>query len=436
MKISTTIHTFFAMSLALIFAKTATAQHWNSFQNGGSLQSENWMVPTEWSPEKGIAWHTKLAGYGQSSPVIADDVAYLTSVTGPNKETLNIEAISLTDGQRKWIFNHENSSPEENTVMVSRAAPTPVADADGVIAFFEGGNLFALDHAGELRWKRDLKAEFGEHKARHGLSASLEQDDEHVYLWCERAESPYVMSIKKNNGETAWKKPGLGNTSWSSPRLMTVDGKPQLILSSIGLIVGVDPSTGDRLWEFDKVASNSSSTPVPVGDGKFLMGASGSRGGKETIPSCGVISITSHNGVYAAKWDWVAEKASCSFGSPFAFDGKAWFVNRTGIVNCHDLQTGDKVFTARLGAGQIWATPLATKSGIYFFGKNGVTSIVEPNEKLKVVAENTLWKPDAPKENDKKEAESGPGSGAVLYAAAIAGDTLVMRRGDILYGVR
>ena len=53
----------------------------------------------------------------------------------------------------------------------------------GVIAFFEGGNVLALNRKGELRWQRDLVADYGPIRARHGLGSSLEQNDEHVFVW-------------------------------------------------------------------------------------------------------------------------------------------------------------------------------------------------------------------------------------------------------------
>ena len=239
------------------------------------------------------------------------------------------------------------------------------------------------------------------------------------------------MAIRKSDGETVWKQKGLGNTSWSSPRLIDVGDGQHLVLSSIGLIVGLNPKTGERLWDFSEVASNSSSTPVAVDNGKFLMGASGGRGGAKPAPSCGVIAIKKTDEGFVANWSWVSEKATCSFGSPFAFDGKAYFVNRTGIVNCHDIETGENVYTGRLSSGQIWATPLASKDAIYFFGKGGATSVVAKGSKLNIVADNDLWKPE-PAESK----QGGPSSGSVLYAAAIDGSSLVMRRGDILYCVR
>jgi outer membrane protein assembly factor BamB len=235
------------------FASSVHAQDWTSFQNGGDIDNTAWKFPQKWSPENGIAWEKELAGYGQSSPIVFGETAYITSVTGPKKETINVEAFSVTEGNRKWIHTQDNSTPQDNTVMISRAAPSPVADTLGVIAMFEGGNLVALDHEGKIRWQRDLAKEFGDVKARHGLSASLEQDEIHVFVWIERSENPYITAIRKSDGEEVWKVAGLGSTSWGSPRLLTVGDSKQLVLSAIGKIVGLDPKTGKQLWSFDDI---------------------------------------------------------------------------------------------------------------------------------------------------------------------------------------
>ena len=419
----------------LVHASIGLGQdQWQAFQNGGSLQNEKWELPTQWSPEGGIQWEARLQGYGQSSPVVAGKTIYVTSVEGGNKETLNLQAIDPKDGSQKWIFSHPNSSPEKNTVMVSRAAPTPVADAEGVIAFFEGGNLFALNHSGELRWKRDLKQEFGDIKARHGIAASLEQNKENIFVWCERLESPYVMAISKLDGKTQWKQAGLGSTSWSSPRLIQVGDESHLVLSAMSLIVGIDPNTGRRLWEFRNVTGNSSSTPVPISNGKFLMGSSGGREGIESVPSNGVISVKKSAEGYSVVWDWAAKKASCSFASPVAIEGRVYFVNRTGIIHCHDLDDGKNIFVERLPAGQIWCTPLAANNAVYFFGKDGSTSIIEPSNKLKVLAENELWSEvDKPIDPGTEQDPQNRRGGAVLYAAVVYDSKLLLRRGDILY---
>ena len=220
---SAKIVVIYYLSLAVLLATAnplPAQQDWPRFLNGGVLQNQKWDLPTEWSPENGIEWTADLPGYGQSSPIIYKNTVYVTSVIGPNKEKIAVRAININDGTEKWAFERPNSTLQKNEVMVSRAAPSPVVDEDGVVAFFEGGNLVALDHNGKLRWERDIKAEFGELKARHSLAASLEQNEDTIFLWAERMQSPFVLAISKSDGKTAWQQPGLGSTSWSSPRLI------------------------------------------------------------------------------------------------------------------------------------------------------------------------------------------------------------------------
>ncbi len=426
------------IGLLLTGAGLAGAQaekpEWSAFQNGGRLTTDQQSLPIKWEPET-VAWKAQLAGYGQSSPIVYRDSVYTCSVTGPQKDTLNVQAFSIKTGESQWIFKHPNSSPEENTVMVSRAAPTPVVDDKGLVVFFEGGNVCALDHQGKVRWKRDLKEEFGPFKARHGLAASLEQNESNIFLWAERSEQPFVMAIDKASGETRWKKEGLGKTSWSSPRLVPVGDKKHLVLSASALIVGMDPETGERLWQFESIAGNTSSTPIPFENGKFLIGSSG-RGEAEKIPSCGVIQIETNDGQFSASWLWVAPKASCSFGSPLAFDGKAYFVSRSGVVHCHELKTGKNIFSGRLPSGSIWATPLANQEGLYFFGKNGTTSVIEPGSSFKTIAKNELWAPEKAEDDQTNPESSGEKNSAVLYAAVSAKSMLLLRRGDFLYAVK
>lgn len=409
-------------------------QNWSSFQNSGSLEQGELSLPTKWSPDAKPGWQLALKGYGQSSPVIYGDTVFVTSVVGDMKDQVRVLAVNLKDGSEKWSYEQANSTKQKNTVMVSRAAPTPVADSEGVVAFFEGGDIVALDTMGQKRWSRNFREEFGDMKARHGLAASLEQNDSSVFVWVERMQEPFVMAINKSDGKTKWKSVGLGATSWGSPRLVDVGEHQHLVLSGSGVLAGYDPETGERLWEFKEIAGNTSCTPVPVGNGEFLIGASSSRQGQKSAPACGVIQIASSSDAFKASWKWTADRASCSFGSPIAANGKTYFVNRSGILNCHDLESGKKLFDGRLPCSQIWATPLATENVVYFFGKDGQTTILETGDEFKVVQNNKLWEP-ASTNKDGDDAKQPQFSGAVLYAAAVSNSTLVLRRGDILYAV-
>ena len=435
----------FVVALSWIDASSSilrAQESWPAFQNGGDLDIADTSLPQEWQPTQNIAWQIGLEGYGQSTPVIYGDLIYVTSVAGPNKEKILLQAFQTSDGKQVWKFEGQNSTPEKNTTYVSRAAPTPVVDALGVIAFFEGGNLVALDHKGEIRWEHDLIKTFGPIAARHGLSSSLEQQADQVYVWVQRSEEPYVLALSKKTGEVLWKSEGLMGekpiTSWASPRLVPVGSSSHLVLSGSGKIAGYSPKTGKKLWTFDQIAGNTTPTPIPLGSGRFLMGASGGRessGGSKPAESNGVIEIvTEGSGAYSARWDWKADKATSSFGSPVAFDGRAYFVNRVGVLFCLDLKTGEEVFAGRLPCKSIWATPVATGKHIYFFGKDGSTSVIDRGDALNVAFKNKLWEP-----GQSKPPEGGPAAsfgGPVLYAGATDGAQLFLRRGDILYCVK
>ena len=51
-----------------------------------------------------------------------------------------------------------------------------------------------------------------------------------------------------------------------------------LVLSGIKKLAGLDPESGKRLWDFDGISGNSTPTPCPMGNGRFLIGATTGRG--------------------------------------------------------------------------------------------------------------------------------------------------------------
>jgi outer membrane protein assembly factor BamB len=428
-------HRTVVATFVTLFLSTATLSYgdgWSGFQNGGNLAISDDDYPVEWSPESGISWEKELAGYGQSAPVIHDKTIFVTSVSGGMKETCHVEAFEARTGKQAWQFDTENSSPIKSTAYVSKAAPSPVCDSAGVIALFEGGNIVALSPSGELRWQRDLVADLGAIDSRHGLSSSLEQNDEAIFVWVERSETPYVLAIAKSNGKTIWKADGIGVTSWSSPRLIPVAKSAHLVLSGIGKLIGLDPATGKRLWEFTEIAGNSTPTPIPIGGNRFLIGATvgrGESGSGSAAKSNGVIEIAdSPAGGYTAKYVWHAKAATSSFGSPIAHNGLAWFVNRSGVIYCLDLTTGEQKYASRT-PGSIWATPVVIGDFLYLFGKNGTTTVIKTGPEYEAVAENSLW--DAVPSKEGQPSFGGP----VLYAASPANSQLVLRKGDRIFAI-
>lgn len=408
------------------------ANTWPQFLNGGKCVTDT-QLPTTWAPDSSnIAWQAELTGYGQSSPVSDGTHVFVTSTSGPNKETFHVASFSLASGEQIWQADFVNPSPEENTSYVSRAAPTPALDNTGVYVSNEGGLLASLDFSGKVTWQRDLVAEFGPIKARHGLAASLQQHENLLFIWIERSEQSYLMAVDKASGETVWKVDGLGATSWSSPMLLDVENNQHLICSASGKIVGVDPQTGKRLWELTDISNNTSCTPIPIGNGRFFIGASDGRGEENDgkgAASNGLVEVSKKDESFIASFVWRAEKASCTFGSPIVAANSVWIVNRTGALYQLDLDTGKQLSVGRVKSGGIWATPLVAADKLYLFGQKGTTSVVSIPD-AKEIASNNLW-------NASSDQAGEPNTNShVQYAAAVAGETLLIRRGDRLYALR
>ena len=77
---------------------------------------------------------------------------------------------------------------------------------------------------------------------------------------------------------------------------------------------------------------------------------------------------------------------------------------------------------------------LGSDDRIYLFGRNGTTTVIREGNRFEELARNTLWESDP---GTAEEADGAPGaarfSGPVLYAAATAGNRIVLRTGDTVF---
>ena len=451
----------------------AETVRWPAFLGRGATLPNPEMVPTAWSPEKNVAWITKLTGAGQSSPVVWGDRVFVTSIDGAMKDTCIITSVSVDGGRILWTHQSAASQPVRSNYYQSRAAPTPVVDTDGVYAFFETGNLVSLSHDGEERWTRSLVDDFGEFAVRIGLSASLTQTEDHVIVLVDHEGPSYLLAIDKKTGKDVWKTERFSRQSYTSPIMLSVAGKPQIVVSSAGSVDGYDPQTGTQLWTYEEVGGNRSTTPLPVSDNRFLIAASPGMHDEYVVDarkSNLVMEIESNGATYSPKVVWRTRKAMPSFASPMVHQGLAYWVTKIGIVFCFDAETGEKVYSARLGQS-CWATPIGIGDRVYFFGKNGTTVVIKAGREFEVLQKNELLDSATEKgeadirrsKNRSKEAakpseekvekttmketkpeEDEPRRGRdgllfaedVQYGYAIVDRTIIVRTGSQLFGIR
>ncbi len=247
---------------------------WPYFLGRGATAVAGEAVPIEWTPEKNIAWTTKLPGRGQSSPIVWNRSVFVTSIEGSMKEHCQITRLNLEDGSVQWTKMFPASQTIRSNYFQSRSAPTPIVDQDRVYAFFETGNLIALAHDGKKIWERSLTEDYGSFESTIGIASSPLELEDKIVLLIDHEGASYIIGINKQTGETIWKTDRDSRVSYASPALISIDCMKQIVCSSAGSIDGYDPATGGLLWSFDEVGGNSQNTPVQVGEGRFLVGAS------------------------------------------------------------------------------------------------------------------------------------------------------------------
>ena len=404
---------------------------WPSFLGGVERYNQTSKIPLKWSESEGLTWRTPLPGHGQSSPVVVGSNIYLTAIDGPMKETNIALCLDLSTGARKWSHESKSSLTVKNDPYTSRAAPTPVADSKAAYFFFESGDFITCTPDGEVLWKRDLLADYGKYGGRFGLGGSLCQDESSVFVLADNDGPAYILALDKATGKTKWKTDRTSRTAWSSPMMLTVGGKQQIVVSSAGSLDGYSPASGKLLWSMNDVGGNTVASPVPFGDGCFLVGASPGRNGEASEgakkSNMAVQVVAKENG-YEPKVLWRNEEVTSSFGSPVYFDGKAYYVNRSAGLYCLNAESGETIYKKRIEESN-WATPFGINGRLYLFGQKGATTVINAGDSFEELAVNRLWQPPAD--------GGGPGgfNAEIQYGVAVVDAGLLIRTGSNLYFV-
>jgi outer membrane protein assembly factor BamB len=335
---------------------------WPGFRGHGDGQAPQ----AEMSTEATVAWRLAVPGYGQSSPVVWGDQALLTSVVGAQKEELILSAFDLASGEVRWRRRFPASLLLKSGDMVSRAAPTPVVDADRIYAFWESGDLYAVDHRGETLWRRQLATEYGAFQGNHGLGSSLILAGGVLVVQVTHAGPSYLLGIDTAGGKNLWKHELPAKVAWTTPvaAMATVapQGRPQVIVSANGLIAAIDAQSGERLWTLSGIEKNTSSSPIVSGD---LLIAPGSE-----VSSTVALRLGGRGDLAPEAVLWRATDSSAGFASPVLAGGCLILVNKTGIAACVDPASGTAHWQERLG-DEVWASPIAAGDRVFFFTKKG-----------------------------------------------------------------
>jgi len=293
-------------------------------------------LKTDWAASPPVEMWRRPIGPGWGSFAVAGDFLLTQEQRGEDEI---VACYSVTTGKPVWKHKDTARFWESNAGAGPRATPT--LSNGRVYTLGATGILNALEaRDGAVVWTRDAATDTGAKRPEWGFSGSPLVVDDAVVV----AASGTLVSYDLATGKPRWVGPA-GGASYSSPRLVTIDGVRQILLvSSVGAS-GVAPADGVLLWQH-LWKGYPIVQPAVTEDGDILISANESSGTRRLAVSHGQAGWTveerwTTNGLKPYFNDFVVHK-----GHAYGFDGS--------ILACIDLADGKRKWKGgRFGHGQL-----------------------------------------------------------------------------------
>ena len=260
----------------------SNAEDWPRFRgpNGSGRSEDADNLPTKWSAEESVAWKTPILR-GSSSPIVVKDRIFITAYSGyaidskemgqRNKLRLHVLAFDFNSGEQVWDYHMPASEQEQGATKRIQdhgyASPTPCSDGERVFATFGPSGVVALDFDGNLLWKQDV----GEGKAGFGAASSPIEFEDWVIVNAS-IESETLFGLDKKNGDIRWQVRGV-ERAWTTPALVTLaDGRVELVIHFKNKVLGIDPRSGNEIWNCEGIPDYIVPTPVVVNEMVYFSG--------------------------------------------------------------------------------------------------------------------------------------------------------------------
>ncbi|HZM02141.1 MAG TPA: PQQ-binding-like beta-propeller repeat protein [Candidatus Saccharimonadales bacterium] len=400
-------HIFFALLLPLlIFGGQSSRAEWPEFRGpwgDGHVSAPgdtNLLgLPLHWSETENIKWKTAIPNRGWSTPVVMGNQVWMTEATEDGHDFFAV-CVDADSGKIQFtvpLFHSENPEPLGNGASMNcYATPSPVIEPGRVFVHFGSFGTACLDtQNGDVLWKRnDLPC-------RHyrGPSSSLVSCQNLVILTMDGVDLQYLVALDKRTGATVWKtsrsvewndqdttsqmvKDGDHRKAHSTPLIVTIGGKLQMLSAGAKAAYGYDPLTGKELWRVQY--NDFSAAPRPLyqdGVAYFVTGLAKTE--LIAVKTDGQGDVTSSHVL------WRLRTHVGKYASPLLVDGLIYTVAEQSFVTCVDSATGQVVWTERIG-GSYAASPIFADGRLYFFSQEGTTTVLKPGRTFTALATNSL----------------------------------------------
>lgn len=379
--------------LILVSVRDLMAGDWAAFRGPrGDGKSEEKSAPTTWSPDTNIRWKVALSSEGNSSPIVSNGRVFLHIASDKGRKR-GLVCYDRTDGNKLWTHAVEYANVDQTHKTNPYDASTPVADGKRVVVWHGSAGLYCYDFEGNEIWSRKL----GEVNHFLGYASSPIIYDDKVLLSFGPGVNQTMLALDLRTGETIWKtdEPG-GNAvqtprevaSYSTPIVVRVDGKNQILNSMPTRVVAYEPADGKIVWTIGGIPGQQDlvyTSPIIAGDIGIAMG--GFRGPRLGFKIGGSGDVTDTHRLWHIK-----NRNPQRIGTGVFVDGHIYTANvGPSTIECMSPQTGEIKWQTRTPGGDTWASIIYVAGHLYVTTQRGTTHVIRPNsDRLELTASNEL----------------------------------------------
>jgi len=285
-------------------------------------------------PESGpkTLWKRDI-GEGYSG-ILADGDRLYTMYRFDGKEV--VICLNAKNGKTNWEYAYDAPISKDHAHAFNDGPRgTPTIYRDHLYTVGCSGILTCIDPAdGKKKWQHDLWKEMDGSFLNHGYSSSP-FGYENTIIVPVGGEGHSLVAFDRKTGDVKWQKQDFAN-SYSTPKLINVDGQDQLLCYMAQELVSVNPKDGAFLWKYEIGNQWNQNITLPVwGNDNILFistNGAGSRG----------LKLTQKDGKTTVD--------------------ELWSSRKPGVHHSNAVRVGNTVYTSTggRGPGVFWAVDVKT----------------------------------------------------------------------------
>lgn len=306
-------------------------------------------------------------------------------------------------GKKLWETRVTSVEKEPTHSTNPYCSASPATDGERVIVSYASDGLLCYDFEGKEVWRRtDLGRQI--HIWGNGSSPVLHEDL--CFLNFGPGETTYLLAVDKRTGKTVWKHDertgyrhptdgGEGDRgasyigSWTTPVVMDVEGKSQLLMNWPGRLAAYEPKSGRELWTCSGLNPLVYTSPIYADGVIVTMG--GFNGMAMAVRAGGAGDITESHRL------WHIPKTKQRIGSGVVHEGHIYIHNDPGIAECFELKTGKLIWEERIkGSGSTgvnWSSVMLAGGNCYTINQSGDCAVFKASPKFELLSVNSLGEP-------------------------------------------